>query len=47
MPPTTPPHFTPPSKYAQPAEVPTWAQQLWAPPPFVDLVSDNEEDDDV
>jgi hypothetical protein len=28
----------------QPSEVPTWAQELWAPPSFVGLAFDDEED---
>jgi hypothetical protein len=30
-----------------PLEVPAWAQQLWAPPPFLNLVYDDEEDIDA
>jgi hypothetical protein len=38
VPPATPP------QYVSPPEVPAWGQQLWAPPSFVKLISDNEED---
>jgi hypothetical protein len=42
-PPSTPPQYVP-HLYMSP-EVPSWAQQgLWVPSPFVDLVSDDEED---
>jgi hypothetical protein len=26
--------------------VPAWVQQLWTPPPFIDLISDDKEDGD-
>jgi hypothetical protein len=33
-----------PQYVSQPLEVPAWAQQLWTPHPFVDLISDDEKD---
>jgi hypothetical protein len=53
-PPPTPRQFAPPLQYAlppphdaEPAKVPVWSHQLWKPPPFIDLVLDDEEDDGV
>jgi hypothetical protein len=44
-PPPLPPQYMPqPPQYAPPPEVTAWAQQLWTPPLFVVLVSDDEED---
>jgi hypothetical protein len=43
-----PPHYEPPPPHhSQLAEITAWAQEVWATPPFIDLGSNDEEDDDA